>query len=177
MPPVTPFTSRMRQSLRTDLLDAAADLLPTKGASGLRMAEVATRAGVSRQTIYNEFGNKDALVQAVSDRIAEEFLLGMDTRLRAQSDPVTGMRTATRYTLDHARENPLVTAMLTSPAAADLLPYVTTKGAPLIRSATEITTRYLRERLPQLSEHLAALLAESASRLVLSHLVLPTSSP
>ena len=78
------------------LLDAAADLLAAHGFHGLRMIEVATRAGVSRQTVYNEFGNKEGLVQAVAAHQTEEYLTEIVTRLKENPDPWDAMRSAFR---------------------------------------------------------------------------------
>ena len=51
------------------LLDAAAEaVLSGVVWDRLRMADVAKAAGVSRQTLYYEFGSKDALAQALALR-------------------------------------------------------------------------------------------------------------
>ncbi|KAB2343630.1 TetR/AcrR family transcriptional regulator [Actinomadura rudentiformis] len=41
--------------------------------------DIATAAGVSRQTVYAHFGNRDALVRAVIDAITAETVAEMDT--------------------------------------------------------------------------------------------------
>jgi AcrR family transcriptional regulator len=109
---VTSFTDRTKASLREALLDAAADLLPDRGHAGLRMADVAARAGVSRQTVYNEFGNKAALTQAVALRTASEFLDGIRQRFETADGLLAGIHHAVVYTIEHARENRLVAAAL-----------------------------------------------------------------
>jgi AcrR family transcriptional regulator len=171
---ITSFTERTKASLREALLDAAADLLAERGYAGLRMADVAARAGVSRQTVYNEFGNKAALAQAVALRTAAEFLEGVKQRLAdAESLPVAIHR-AVVYTIEHARENRLVAAALGTEAGEDLLPLLTTKGEPILTAAAELAAEQYREFEPRLSARSAAMLAETAVRLSLSHLVLPT---
>ncbi|OXM65064.1 TetR/AcrR family transcriptional regulator [Amycolatopsis vastitatis] len=173
---MTSFTDRTKASLREALLDAAADLLPDRGHAGLRMADVAARAGVSRQTVYNEFGNKAALTQAVALRTASEFLDGIRQRFQTADGLLAGIHHAVVYTIEHARENRLVAAALGTEAAEDLLPLLTTKGEPILSAATDLAAEQYLEFEPRLPAEAAALLAETVVRLSLSHLVLPTHS-
>ncbi|MEV6645331.1 TetR family transcriptional regulator [Amycolatopsis sp. NPDC051371] len=173
---MTSFTDRTKASLREALLDAAADLLPEGGYAGLRMADVATRAGVSRQTVYNEFGNKAALTQAVALRTASEFLDGIRQRFETADGLLAGIHHAVVYTIEHARENRLVAAALGTEAGEDLLPLLTTRGEPILTAAADLAAEQYREFEPGLSTESAALLAETVVRLSLSHLVLPTHS-
>jgi AcrR family transcriptional regulator len=173
---VTSFTERTKASLRETLLDAAADLLPDRGHAGLRMADVAAKAGVSRQTVYNEFGNKAALTQAVALRTAAEFLDGIRRRFETADGLLAGIHHAVVYTIEHARENRLVAAALGTEAGEDLLPLLTTRGEPILTAAADLAAEQYREFEPGLSAEAAALLAETAVRLSLSHLVLSTHS-
>ena len=176
MAPITRFTDRTKLSLREELLAAATALLPENGYAGLRMAEVAARVGVSRQTVYNEFGSKAQLVSAVSLRTASEFLEGVSSRFAAAADLAEGVRAAATYTIEHARQNRVVAAALGTDAGEDLLPYLTTRGEPVLRAATDHALADLREREPQLDAYAAELIAETMVRLTLSHLVLRTHS-
>ena len=173
---MTSFTDRTKASLREALLDAAADLLPDRGHAGLRMADVAAKAGVSRQTVYNEFGNKAALTQAVALRTAAEFLDGIRQRFETADGLLAGIHHAVVYTIEHARENRLVAAALGTEAGEDLLPLLTSRGEPILTAAADLAAEQYRELEPGLSAGAAALLAETAVRLSLSHLVLPTHS-
>ncbi|OQO93207.1 TetR family transcriptional regulator [Saccharomonospora piscinae] len=174
MSSITPFTERARASLREQLLDATAALLPRGGYAGLRMADVATAVGVSRQTVYNEFGSKSALVQAVALRTLAEFTDGVRQRLDGADDVLAGIRAATAYTVRHAKENRLVAAVTGAEAAEDLLPLLTTRGQPVLHAATDLAESYLRERLPAI--HDPRFVAETMTRLTLSYVVLPTRS-
>lgn len=176
MAEITSFSERTKASLREALLDAATDLLPEHGYAALRMADVATNAGVSRQTVYNEFGNKAALVQAVALRTTSEFLDGIRQRFDSADCLLEGIRLAVTFTIEHGRENRLVAAALGTEAGEDLLPLLTTKGAPILHAATELAVEHYRHFEPGLSEASATLLAETVVRLSLSHLVLRTHS-
>lgn len=176
---ITSFSERAKASLREALLDAATELLPERGYAALRMADVATRAGVSRQTVYNEFGNKAALVQAVVLRTTSEFLEGIRHRVKHSENLLAGIHQAVVYTIEHARQNRLAAAALGTrtpgtEAVEDLLPLLTTKGEPILTAATELAAEQYREFEPALSAASATLLAETVVRLSLSHLVMPS---
>ncbi|MGC3863090.1 TetR/AcrR family transcriptional regulator [Micromonospora chersina] len=58
---------------RSGIIEAATPLLYERGLDGIGVAELCSRLGVSKETLYRHFGNKDGLVQAVlkarSDRV------------------------------------------------------------------------------------------------------------
>ncbi len=58
------------------MLSAAADLFLENGYDGVSMDLVADRAGVSKQTVYSHFGNKDALFASCVTCKMEEYGLG-----------------------------------------------------------------------------------------------------
>jgi AcrR family transcriptional regulator len=171
---ITPFTERVRESLRAQLLEAAAELLAERGFRGLRMADVAAATGVSRQTVHNEFGTKEALVDAVAADTVKDFLDGIAQRIEHAPDIYTGIAAAVRHTLVHAEENRLVNAILTGADAEDLLPLLTTKGQPVLLPAVDLLTELWRPRLPWLPDDEIRLLAETGMRLTVSHLLTPT---
>ena len=173
---VTPFTERVRESLRTQLLDAAADLLADRGFRGLRMADVAAATGVSRQTVHNEFGTKEALVNAVAAHTVAEFLQGVAQRFEDAPDVHGGIAAAVHHTLTHAAENRLVNAILTGADAEDLLPLLTTRGRPVLAPAVDLLTRLWGPRMPWLPDSEIRLLAETGMRLTVSHLLTPTGT-
>jgi AcrR family transcriptional regulator len=173
---ITSFAERTKASLREALLDAATDLLPDRGHAALRMADVAARAGVSRQTVYNEFGNKAALVQAVALRTTADFLEGIRRGFVDSDTLLDGIRNAVIFTVEHGRENRLIAAALGTEAGEDLLPLLTSRGEPILRAATELAAEQYLTAEPSLDQASAMLLAETVARLSLSHLVLPTHS-
>ncbi|MEU5423760.1 TetR family transcriptional regulator, partial [Streptomyces sp. NPDC020667] len=63
------------------LLDAAYAALDRRPWSGVRMVDVAAAAGVSRQTLYNEFGSKAGLARALVRREADALLAGVERAL------------------------------------------------------------------------------------------------
>ncbi len=65
--------SDRRQEQRTRLLQAAYDLVPEVGVSGLRTRDIACRAGVNIATLHYCFAGKDALLQALFEFIRDRF--------------------------------------------------------------------------------------------------------
>ena len=79
-PPVPPSDGRRsrwiehRRARREDLVAAAVDAVRRVG-PGLAVEDVARSAGVSKTVIYRYFGDKDELIDAVVERIAQAILL------------------------------------------------------------------------------------------------------
>ena len=171
------MTRTTESALRESLLAAAAEDLAANGFAGLRMADVASRVGVSRQTVYNEFRNKEGLVQAVALHRTAEYLAGVEQRLLEAPDPFDGMRNALMFMLEQAASDRLVTSVVTGADAEDLLPFLTTRGLPVLVPATELVAKHLRLRWPALPVEHADQSAETIVRLALSHLLLPSGPP
>ena len=60
---------------REKVLDAATDLFLSSGYSGCSMEMVAKQSGVSKQTVYSHFNNKEALFLAVIELKCAEYQL------------------------------------------------------------------------------------------------------
>ena len=66
------------------ILDAALEVMGQRGLSA-SLAEIARRAGVSKQTIYNQFGSKADLVRAMSERRVHEITAALTAPETAQN--------------------------------------------------------------------------------------------
>ncbi|MUL39876.1 TetR/AcrR family transcriptional regulator [Streptomonospora sp. PA3] len=158
---------------RTRLLDAAYVEVVAGRWPRMRMADIAASAGVSRQTLYNEFGSKEGLLQAVVVREAGRFLDGVvDILSGSTGDPAHAVAEAARWTLTASADDPLLGAIITGDS--ELLPVLTTRAEPLHVELGSRMTGYLRERLPGIGAEQAAAVAEVALRLTLSYVLLPT---
>src|SRR3954467_13563342 len=99
---------------RDALLDAAYDAAVSGDWARTRMLDVATAAGVSRQTLYNEFGTKDALAQALAQRETEPFPADIEAAMAGVGvAPAEAVGVAVAHTLRQAADNPLLKAGLT----------------------------------------------------------------
>ncbi|MFC8916363.1 TetR/AcrR family transcriptional regulator [Streptomyces sp. NPDC057116] len=98
---------------REALLNAAAAALAALPWSAIRMVDVACAAGVSRQTLYNEFGSKEGLARALVRREADAYLYGVEGALRARSDAIERLVSVAEWTVVEASARPLLRALLT----------------------------------------------------------------
>ncbi|MET8831457.1 TetR/AcrR family transcriptional regulator [Streptomyces sp. NPDC004610] len=103
----------MMPAARESLLDAAYTALARRPWPAVRMVDVAAAAGVSRQTLYNEFGSKDGLARALVRREADGYLAGVERALATPLDARERLTATAEWTTLAARKNALVKAMLT----------------------------------------------------------------
>lgn len=163
---------------RDALLDAAYDAAVAGDWSRTRMADVAAAAGVSRQTLYNEFGSKDALAAALAMREVERFIAGTERALDEAhpGDPTAAAAAAALYTLQQAADNPLLKAALVDDTGG-LLSFLTTRGESTYAAARASFENYYSSHWPELSPRAVAAAAETIVRLTISYLVLPSDEP
>jgi len=175
------YAQQAKAQMRETILDAAYDLVVARGWSAARMADIAAAVGLSRQTLYNEFGNKDGLASAVALRETRRFLAGITAVLDEHDELRTAIEAAARFTFAQAGDNPLLKAVLTATDEdglhADLLPLITTHSEPLLLTSRATLAEHLLGRWPSLGVEDVTAAAEVAFRLVISHLVLPTDPP
>lgn len=161
------------RALRNRLLDAAADLIVRHGYRGLRMRDVADAVGVSRQTVYNEFGDKWGLARTLVLRDTERFLDGIDEALSRHDDLGTAVTEAVAYALDEAADDPLLKAALTGDGSEELLPLLTTRAEPQLFAARARLIAHLRRHWPGLPADDVAAVCDAAVRLTMSHMITP----
>jgi AcrR family transcriptional regulator len=162
---------------REGLLDAAYDAALAGDWDRVRMADVATAAGVSRQTLYYEFGSKDALAQALALREAERWTDGALGAIEGHDgSPVQAITAATVWTLEEAARNPLLKAVLTDDVGG-LLPFLTTRSEQLQATAREHLELHVRTHWPEIEPARLHLVADTVVRLTFSHLLLPGGHP
>lgn len=84
------MSSTRHERTRLRILDSANRLLLERGYNGVGLERVASEAGVTRQTVYNQFGSKSGLLGAMIAR--QEELAGLPRVLQAVVAQVDGMR-------------------------------------------------------------------------------------
>jgi AcrR family transcriptional regulator len=173
---MTATTGSPRQRLRDTIVDAARARTIAVGWDAVRMGGVATAAGVSRQTVYNEFGSKAGLAEALARREVDRFVGDVREALDAHgSDVRAGAYAAIAHTLATAADNPLVKAILTSARGGsdELLPYLTTRAEVVLTEASDALLGWAADHLPGADPTALAFAADTVVRLVVSHIVLP----
>ena len=176
-PERAPYAVAARQLLRETLFGAARDVLQQRAWSEITMAEVAAAAGVSRQTLYKEFGSRDEFAQAFVIQEGERFLDVVEAAVREHlDDPHAAVGAALDTFLRNAGDDPLVRMMLSDDGTGGMLPFVTTQGMPVVQWATARLSAVIQEGWPQAPVEKTQLLAESLVRLAISYITVPTAS-
>lgn len=157
---------RGRDDLRAEVLDVA-ERLAVAG-ERVSMPELARRVGVSRQTLYSEFGDRDGVATALVLRATGRFLDRIEAALEGEADLHAAWVAAAGAALTEAAENPLVAALLTGAPSA-----FGSQSGPIVTAAAERAAGYLHRVRPAAGEDAVRLAAETAARLTVSHLVLP----
>lgn len=171
------YPEAARNLLRETLFDAASELIAKSSWAQVRMADVAKAAGVSRQTMYNEFGSRQGFAQAFVLHEAEMFLTGVQEAIAAHADdPRAALAAALRVFLKSAAEEPLVVSIASGEAGDGLLPLVTNQAGPVLGFATEQLSTFLAQTWPQVPEYAVRLVAENMVRLGISHAASATAA-
>jgi AcrR family transcriptional regulator len=91
-----PYRSRARaeaaEATHRRIAAAAASVLRAKGAGGFSMETVAKEAGLTRLTVYNQFGSRRVLLEAVFDDLAASGGLHRLREAMAETDPLVALR-------------------------------------------------------------------------------------
>jgi AcrR family transcriptional regulator len=170
----TPYAIAARELLRDTLFDAARGQLEQRGWSEVTMADIAAAAGVSRQTLYKEFGSRDEFAQAFVLREADGFIAAIEGALDEHlDDPKAALAAAFGLFLSAAAEDPLMRAAIRG--SGEMLPFLTTQGQGLVEGAAERLRVAIAERWPQAAARDTALLAECVVRLAISYATLPVA--
>ncbi|MEU9506463.1 TetR family transcriptional regulator [Micromonospora sp. NPDC048170] len=161
---------------RDSIVEAARTLTVATGWDGVRMGAVARAAGVSRQTVYNEFGTRAGLAEALARREIDRFVGDVRALLHTHADDVRAAAYATiSHTLTEASGDPLIKAVLTSNRGGsdELLPYLTTRSELVLAEATEVLLEWAGTALPGADRAAVTFATDSVVRLVISHIILP----
>jgi AcrR family transcriptional regulator len=146
VPSRTPYPEASRALLRDSVLDAMSELLHERDWAKITLADVARRAGVSRQTLYNEFTSRTGLLQAYAVRLADELVEHVQKAVGAnEGDAEAALREAlVNFFVDTALD-PLVRSLHAGEPKLDLLRLITLDSPPLIAHVSERLAGMLRE--------------------------------
>lgn len=138
------------------------------------MAKLAGAAGVSRQTVYNEFGTKQGLAQAVGLTVAGRLLVEFQRAARDEDGLEPALRDGLLAAFEMADDSPLVRAVLTGRSGDGLLTVVTTDASGILDLAGTTIGAAVRARWADLDPDDVDLAVDAAIRLFVSHLLQPS---
>lgn len=172
--PRVPYPEASRALLRDTVLDAMREELLAKDWSAITLTDVARTAGVSRQTIYNEFGSRQGLAQAYAMRLADRLVGAVSGAIETNvGDVYTAFLQGFRAFFTESAADPLVISLLSGEAKPDLLQLITTDSGPIItHCSARLTESFINSWVGTTHED-AGVLARAIVRLAMSYVSMP----
>ncbi|NMN95581.1 TetR family transcriptional regulator [Antrihabitans stalactiti] len=97
---------------RRKILDATLELIGSVGFDGVNIASAAQAAGVSRQTVYANFGSREELVSQAMSGVTIEVLGRINERLESTTTPVEYVIELIVEGRSAVRANPVLATLL-----------------------------------------------------------------
>lgn len=110
------------------ILDAVDEVVADHGAT-IRLADVARRVGVTRQTVYRYFPNADALLIASAMRAANGFIDQVVEHVSGDNDPVTAVVECVSFAIEKLAGDPQLESLLTSRPGGEAITSLTSDTA------------------------------------------------
>jgi AcrR family transcriptional regulator len=168
------YAEASRVLLRDSILDGMRELLLTRDWSATTLSDVAKAAGISRQTIYNEFGSRQGLAQGYALRLADRLVGQIQGAIIANvGDVYAAFLQGFRDFFTESAADPLVISLLTGTSKPDLLQIITTDSAPIITHCSSRLTELFMTSWVRCSEEDAGVLARAIVRLAMSYISMP----
>ncbi len=168
------YAEASRALLRDSILDGMRDLLLTRDWSAITLSDVARAAGISRQTIYNEFGSRQGLAQGYALRLADRLVDVIDDEInRNEGNIYSVFVQGFRAFFAESAADPLVISLLNGEAKPDLLQLITTDSGPIINHCSQRLTASFAQSWVKASDEDAGVLARAIVRLALSYVSMP----
>lgn len=158
------------------VLDAARAVVLERGVRGARIELIATRAGVSRVTVYRTVGGRHELVQALLLEEANALLAAIATTIDGATTPFDVVRGGVTAALESIDDRPLLRRLATTDLD-HMLTHLTTQARELIAAVVDMLAPILeaarvRGALPRGTD--VAFLSEELIRYVIGLLHTPT---
>ncbi|CAM3641040.1 TetR family transcriptional regulator [Smaragdicoccus niigatensis] len=165
--PRIPYAEAARDLLRDSVMTAVDELIRRNGWAATSVAAVAAAAGVSRQTIYKEFGSRRSLADAYIVNRLDDLMDAVDKIMADAPDSETGLRDAFNLFFDMIDE-PLIQIVLTGDMG-ELVELVRETNA----RATSRLSNVLKALCPTMTDYDAVMFGDSMARIAISHAVVP----
>ncbi|GAB3230258.1 TetR family transcriptional regulator [Mycolicibacterium hippocampi] len=168
------YAEASRVLLRDSILDGMREMLLARDWSAITLSDVARAAGISRQTIYNEFGSRQGLAQGYALRLADRLVDQIHDAINHNAgDIYAAFLQGFRDFFTESAADPLVISLLTGTSKPDLLQIITTDSAPIISRCSTRLTESLMSSWVRASEEDAGVLARAIVRLAMSYVSMP----
>jgi AcrR family transcriptional regulator len=166
--------SHPKEQLRDSVLDAMRRELLTNDWSAITLSDVARPAGVSRQSIYNEFGSRQGLAQGYALRLADRLVDDVSQAIDGHvGEMYAAFLDGFRAFFTDSAADPLVISLLSGSAKPDLLQIITTDSGPIITHCSRRLTAAFMDSWVEVEESDAGVLARAIVRLAMSYVSMP----
>jgi AcrR family transcriptional regulator len=173
----SPYQNTALTLMRDGVLDAMQRLLLERKWSSITMADVSAAAGISRGTLYNEFGSRSGLARGYALRFTDSIVTGMETAIHAHpGDGYRGLQSAFRDFFNRIDSDPLVRALRAEDAPNDLLRMITVESQFIVDYAAEQLSGTFQRSWVGANQQDANVLGQAVARAALSFLALPPTS-
>jgi len=135
-----PMRSRRRDQKKSSILDAAEAVFGSQGLQKTTMGDIASAAGASRPLLYRYFRDKEALFEAVVDRVLKEWNeVLVAEAARATPGTAHTIRLVLVASLEFARERVVLQGLLARDSRLALTGYsdVLEEGNSMLRRLVE----------------------------------------
>jgi len=169
-----PYAEASRVLLRDSILDGMRDMLLVRDWSSITLTDVARAAGISRQTIYNEFGSRQGLAEGYALRLADRLVNAVDAAINNNVGRVyEAFLEGFRAFFMESASDPLVISLLNGEAKPDLLQIITTDSGPIITRCSQRLTETFQNSWIKASDEDSGVLARAIVRLAMSYVSMP----
>ncbi|WP_395307743.1 TetR family transcriptional regulator [Mycobacterium sp. AMU20-3851] len=169
-----PYAEASRVLLRDSILDGMREMLLVRDWSSITLTDVAKAAGISRQTIYNEFGSRQGLAEGYALRLADRLVDAVDEAINNNVGQVyDAFLEGFRAFFVESASDPLVISLLSGEAKPDLLQIITTGSGPIIARCSQRLTATFQDSWMKASDEDSGVLARAIVRLAMSYVSMP----
>jgi hypothetical protein len=148
--------------------------LLTKDWAAVTLADIAHSAGVSRQSIYNEFGSRQGLAQGYALRLADRLVDAVSGAIEGNiGDVHAAFLSGFRSFFADSAADPLVISMLSGAAKPDLLQIITVDSGPIITHCSRRLADAFLDSWVDAEAADAGVLARAIVRLAISYVSMP----
>ncbi len=136
------------ESPRARILATAARLIAAEGVEAMTTRAVAALAQVQAPTLYRLFGDKDGLLDAVSEQVMADYV-ARKAAVPEPEDPIAGLRAGWDAHVEFGLQNPGVFMILVARAAAGRDSAAMRRGLDMLRGKIRKLAQSGRLALPE----------------------------
>jgi AcrR family transcriptional regulator len=173
----SPSSGEGRAAVIDRILTVTGEEARRVGPDRIRMGEVATRAGVSRASLYRYFANKDELIQAYTMREFDHLFTQIDRAMAEYESFEDRLAAACAYAIPTMRAHPVFRAVLD--LAERQVMRLTLQSGEVVGHTRDLVVerlnRAVREGRVRIDQFDATIAGELVVRFVISLLATPES--